>query len=100
MIAVKCCSIQLQIHARAPTASPVPSLESRGDARDDPLSGGDAWPHECRGLGCDARGDKWSAPRELTSSVKRPHWTWYATGPGVGIQLAQSGRFDFEIPKK
>jgi hypothetical protein len=57
----------LQIHARAPTTSPA--LESRGDARDDavdasrapprlePLSGGDAWPHAWRGLGCDARGD-------------------------------------------
>ena len=51
-----------EIHPRALRAS----LESRGDARDDavdasrapprlePLSGGDAWPHEWRGLGCDA----------------------------------------------
>jgi sialidase-1 len=33
----------------------------------------------------------WSAPLEITASVKRPDWTWYATGPGVGIQTA-SGR--------
>lgn len=29
----------------------------------------------------------WSAPAEITSSVKRENWTWYATGPGAGIQL-------------
>lgn len=28
----------------------------------------------------------WSDPTEITSSVKRADWTWYATGPGVGIQ--------------
>ena len=33
----------------------------------------------------------WSAPSEITSSVKRPDWTWYATGPGVGIQT-RAGR--------
>ncbi|MPZ19415.1 MAG: sodium/solute symporter [Luteitalea sp.] len=33
----------------------------------------------------------WSAPFEITRSVKRPEWTWYATGPGVGIQT-RSGR--------
>ena len=33
-------------------------------------------------------GVTWSAPVEITSSVKRPGWTWYATGPGVGIQTS------------
>ena len=33
----------------------------------------------------------WSAPVEITASVKQPDWTWYATGPGVGIQT-RSGR--------
>jgi len=28
----------------------------------------------------------WSAPVEITTSVKQPDWTWYATGPGVGVQ--------------
>jgi sialidase-1 len=36
-------------------------------------------------------GGTWSAPVEITSQVKRPEWTWYATGPGNGIQL-RSGR--------
>jgi sialidase-1 len=36
-------------------------------------------------------GATWSAPAEITTSVKRPDWTWYATGPGVGIQM-RTGR--------
>ncbi len=33
-------------------------------------------------------GASWSTAREITSAVKRPDWTWYATGPCNGIQLA------------
>lgn len=36
-------------------------------------------------------GATWAPPREITPDVKKPDWTWYATGPGVGIQLT-SGR--------
>lgn len=32
-------------------------------------------------------GATWSKPIDLTSQVKRANWTWYATGPGNGIQL-------------
>jgi len=32
-------------------------------------------------------GVTWSEAREITESVKQPDWTWYATGPGAGIQL-------------
>lgn len=32
-------------------------------------------------------GNTWSAAREITSSVKKPEWTWYATGPCNGIQM-------------
>ncbi|MBN1420316.1 MAG: exo-alpha-sialidase [Planctomycetes bacterium] len=32
-------------------------------------------------------GVTWSKPVEITAQAKRPDWTWYATGPGVGIQL-------------
>ena len=39
----------------------------------------------------DDDGATWSAPVEITASVKRPDWTWYATGPGVGIQT-RTGR--------
>lgn len=36
-------------------------------------------------------GATWSRPREITTQVKRPGWSWYATGPCHGIQLS-SGR--------
>lgn len=34
-------------------------------------------------------GIHWSAPEDITSQVKLPKWTWYATGPGHGIQLSK-----------
>lgn len=40
-------------------------------------------------------GQTWSKPAEITSQVKDPAWGWYATGPGVGIQIkhgAHQGR--------
>jgi len=36
-------------------------------------------------------GATWTKPVEITKTTKAPNWTWYATGPGVGIQL-KSGR--------
>jgi len=36
----------------------------------------------------DDDGATWSVPVEITAAVKRADWTWYATGPGHGIQLA------------
>ena len=37
-------------------------------------------------------GRTWSKPKNITASVKKPEWGWYATGPGVGIQI-QGGKF-------
>lgn len=37
-------------------------------------------------------GRTWSVPREITADVKKADWTWYATGPGVGIQLKAGPR--------
>jgi sialidase-1 len=40
-------------------------------------------------------GATWSKPVEITADVKAGDWTWYATGPGAGIQLergAHAGR--------
>jgi len=31
----------------------------------------------------------WSPPKEITADVKKPDWTWYATGPGAGIQISK-----------
>jgi sialidase-1 len=33
-------------------------------------------------------GASWAEPVEITDSVKKPEWTWYATGPCHGIQLS------------
>lgn len=32
-------------------------------------------------------GMTWSKPKEITQSTKNKHWGWYATGPGIGIQI-------------
>ena len=32
-------------------------------------------------------GQSWTAPVEITGEAKDESWWWYATGPGVGIQL-------------
>jgi sialidase-1 len=37
----------------------------------------------------DDHGKTWSSPEEITSNVKDPTWWWYATGPGIGIQLQE-----------
>ena len=34
-------------------------------------------------------GASWSKPHNISSTVKLPDWTWYATGPVHGIQLKQ-----------
>ncbi|MFQ5808748.1 MAG: exo-alpha-sialidase [Armatimonadota bacterium] len=36
-------------------------------------------------------GVTWAEPVDVTDTTKRPEWTWYGTGGGIGIQLA-SGR--------
>ena len=33
-------------------------------------------------------GNNWSTPREITSTTKESTWTWYATGPGSGMQVS------------
>ena len=32
-------------------------------------------------------GESWSRPSDITKTTKDPSWGWYATGPGVGIQI-------------
>lgn len=38
----------------------------------------------------DDDGPTWAKPSEITDTTKRPEWRWYATGPGVGIQLQKA----------
>jgi sialidase-1 len=66
------------------------------------------------GLGCDVPCDRtphlqysdddgatWSAPRDLTPTIRPPQWnSWYATGPVHGIQLTRgrhAGRLVFGV---
>ncbi len=35
-------------------------------------------------------GETWAELKEITDDVKKPTWTWYATGPCHGIQLKSS----------
>jgi sialidase-1 len=37
-------------------------------------------------------GLSWSAAKEITADVKKPNWSWYATGPGRGVQISK-GKF-------
>jgi sialidase-1 len=37
-------------------------------------------------------GITWAKPLEITDAVSKPNWQWYATGPGVGIQLQHGPR--------
>lgn len=39
----------------------------------------------------DDDGKTWADLREITATTRKPNWTWYATGPGVGIQT-RNGR--------
>ncbi len=41
-------------------------------------------------------GNSWSKALEITSAVKKPNWTWYATGPCNGIQI-ESGKYKGRI---
>jgi sialidase-1 len=36
-------------------------------------------------------GEDWSEPIDISATARQPTWTWYGTGPGVGVQL-KSGR--------
>jgi sialidase-1 len=67
------------------TSNPGPAAEKDIIARK-PVGARTVWITRSRDDGA-----TWSKPVEITSSVKRPDWTWYATGPGNGIQL-RSGR--------
>ena len=40
-------------------------------------------------LSSDDDGISWSKPTEITSQVKKPGWTWYATGPCHGVQIVK-----------
>lgn len=63
-----------------------------GDREKDILAGTSAGSRTVWVMRSGDDGETWSAPIEITASVKDPGWTWYATGPGIAIQ-ARDGRF-------
>jgi len=40
-------------------------------------------------LSSDDDGLNWSAAKDITQNVKDTSWTWYATGPGRGLQISK-----------
>jgi sialidase-1 len=42
----------------------------------------------------DDDGLTWSEPQSLMDTSKKPEWGWYATGPGVGIQMTSKNYKD------
>jgi sialidase-1 len=61
---------------------------NRGDDREDRIISGQS--KDTRRvflLSSTDDGLTWSQPIEITPDVKKPDWTWYATGPGSGIQI-------------
>ncbi|MFO0900250.1 MAG: sialidase family protein [Pirellulales bacterium] len=61
---------------------------NRGDDREPQIIGGTS--KDTRRvfvLHSEDDGVTWRRPTEITADAKRPDWTWYATGPGSGIQL-------------
>lgn len=49
---------------------------------------------KCYHMYSDDNGETWSKPRDITSYVNKPEWSWHAIGPCHGIQT-RSGRFVF-----
>lgn len=64
------------------------SNAEEGDERE--ILAGKAW-RRVLVMWSDDDGLTWSGPRDITADVKKPDWTWYATGPCHAVQLS-SGR--------
>jgi sialidase-1 len=69
------------------------STQNQGTDREkDIIAGTSAGSRTVWVMKSDDEGVTWSAATDITPSVKRAGWTWYATGPGIGIQT-RDGRF-------
>lgn len=66
------------------------SVQNGADVDEHALATGHADPADTRRVMLQRSTDlgvSWSAPTEITDTVKRPDWGWYATGPCHGIAL-------------
>jgi sialidase-1 len=68
----------------------LPFCKNRRDGDETMICEGKA-PREVWMTYSDDDGETWAEPWEITGTVKRADWSWYATGPCHGIQL-RSGR--------
>jgi sialidase-1 len=112
-------SAQTLIADRGPDSfgNPCPVIDARTGTILLPLIGAPGWvekadlmsgraPHTVWLTTSKDDGRSWSRPREITAQVKAPDWTWFATGPGIGIQLrdgrlvipANHRRADSDVP--
>ncbi|WBB58709.1 sialidase family protein [Streptomyces sp. WMMC500] len=82
----------------APVVDPVTgdivllSTRNDGDATETEIRRGEVPPEDSRRAFVQTSRDDgrtFSRLREITPSVKRPDWRWYATGPGHGIALTR-----------
>jgi sialidase-1 len=63
------------------------STQNQGTDREkDIIAGTSAGSRTVWVMRSDDDGGTWSAATEITPAVKDKGWTWYATGPGIGIQ--------------
>lgn len=68
------------------------ATQNRGsDREEDIIAGTSAASRTVWVMKSEDDGVTWSTPVGITTDVKRSDWTWFATGPGVGIQT-RSGR--------
>jgi sialidase-1 len=66
----------------------LPMTWNRGDDREREIVDGTSRDTRRVYLTCSQDdGRTWAAPVEITADVKRSDWTWYATGPGAGLQI-------------
>jgi sialidase-1 len=81
----------LVVDARTGTIWLLTTQNLGTDKEPDIIAGRSAAGRSVRVMKSDDDGVTWSAPVDISAAVKRPDWTWYATGPGIGIQ-ASGGR--------
>lgn len=66
----------------------MPLTRNRGDEWEGQILGGAT--REARTVWLTKSNDDgrtWTEPVDISETVRQPHWRWYATGPGVGIQI-------------
>ena len=65
----------------------LPFTKKRGDAQEARILKGEAPPVTVWVTKSEDDGLTWSEPVNISASVRKNDWRWYATGPGHGIQL-------------